>query len=251
MSAEDCEPLILSIDTATAERSVAVVRGERVLSLVGGDASRQSSSNVLFEVDAALREAAVSLEEIDLFAAAVGAGSFTGLRSGLATLKGFASTLGRPTVGIPTLHAVGYAARPSKHLIAAIPAGRGEVFAQLLSVNAEGDVSELESAVHIAPTALLEKAARLGGAIKWVGSGSRLLSEQIREMAETNGIDFREQDFAEVREQEAGWVLATGISEIATHVASLALKAYRKGRAVAASDLRAVYVRASDAELKA
>ncbi|MGH9903089.1 MAG: tRNA (adenosine(37)-N6)-threonylcarbamoyltransferase complex dimerization subunit type 1 TsaB, partial [Pyrinomonadaceae bacterium] len=122
--------MILSVDTATPIRSIAVARGARTLAVVRGEGNTHSAS-ALGEIDAALRAARAELSEVDLFAVASGPGSFTGLRAGLATVMAFATTLARPAVGVPTLHAVAHAAGAGERVLALIPAGRGEVFAQL------------------------------------------------------------------------------------------------------------------------
>lgn len=48
----------------------------------------------------------VALQEIDAFACSIGPGSFTGLRIGLATIKGFAFSLQKPVIAVPTLQAI-------------------------------------------------------------------------------------------------------------------------------------------------
>ena len=242
------EPLILGIDTATEQRSVAVARGASLLALGAGEGRNTHSANVLGEIDAALGEAGVELGEVELFAAAAGPGSFTGLRAGLSTLKAFAATLGRPAAGVPTLHAVARAAGGAGRVLAALPAGRGEVFAQLLSVDERGSVTELELPAHLAPEAVLERAAAAArSGLRWAGSGSLLMAEMIRARARQEGIEFVERGEGNV----SGWSLAAGPAAVAGHVAALALELFRQGRAVGAEGLRAIYVLPLDADIKA
>ena len=241
------EPLILGIDTATEQRSVAVARGARLLALHAGEGRNTHSANLLGEIDAALGEAGVGLGEVGLFAAAAGPGSFTGLRAGLSTLKAFAATLGRPAAGVPTLHAVARAAGGAGLVLAALPAGRGEVFAQLLSVDEQGSVAELEPPAHLAPEAVLERAAAAArNGLRWAGSGSLMMAEMIGARARQEGIEFIEGGEGNV----SGWSLAAGPTAVAGHVAALALELLRQGRAAGAEQLRAIYVRPSDAEIK-
>lgn len=243
-------PLILSVDSATSERSVAVARGEVILSLVVAGALGASSSNLLADIDAALSRAAVSLQEIDLLAAAAGPGSFTGLRSGVATVKAFAATLGKPVVGVQTLHALAAAADVAGVVIALMPAGRGEFFAQTLSVGADQRVDELEGAAHVTPEALLEKAADFDGDLCWAGSGISLVEDKIRAVASREGITMRGAP-GEVKSKEGReWALAPVVGGLAAQVSALALTSYLEGGAVSADALRAFYVRASDAEIK-
>lgn len=242
------EPLILSVETATEGRSAAVLRGEIVLASRLFGARAAGASDVLAEIDAALRAAQVSLPEIDLFAAAAGPGSFTGLRAGLATIKAFSATLGRPACGVPTLHAVARSVGPAPRVLAALPAGRAELFAQLLSVAADGRVFELGAPAHVSPAALLDEAARAPGeTLVWAGAGALSLAGQVGERARLEAIPLLE-GFA-VGEPSEGWALAPPPAALAEHVAALARAAYREGRVVGAEHLRAIYVRPSDAEL--
>src|SRR5205085_9685024 len=108
--ASNPEPLILAIETATRAGSVAVARGETLLSCREGDASVSHSTNLIEIIDAVLSEAGAQLSDVDVFAVAVGPGSFTGLSIGLATVKAFAEGNQRLIVGISTLAAGAYAA---------------------------------------------------------------------------------------------------------------------------------------------
>lgn len=243
------ELLILSVDTASDVRSVAVARGTHLLSLCQGGERNTHSANVLSEIDAALGEAGVALEQVELFAVASGPGSFTGLRAGLATMKAFAATLERPSVGVPTLHAVALAAGASARVVAAIPAGRGEVFAQLLEVTNDARIVEWSAPAHVAPAVLLDEMAKHGASLKWAGGGAHALADAIRERALREGLRFVVESEHHTEGEERTWTLAPRHSALAGHVAALAHASFGAGRAVRADELRALYVRASDAEI--
>jgi tRNA threonylcarbamoyladenosine biosynthesis protein TsaB len=244
------ELLTLAVDTATEKRSVAVFRGGQQISAYTNDVADGGSVNILGDMERALEYSHVRLEEIGLFAAAAGPGSFTGLRAGIATLKGLALTLGKPLVGVQTLHAVAHAARPAQSLAALIPAGRGEVFAQLLAVNVGGEVSEHEEASHVQPARLVERVARLGGGVKWAGGGAHKFIELIRACASSHGIRFKETFDENVLAAEDEWVVAPIRRSLAADVAALARLKFLRGEVESAESLRAIYVRPSDAELK-
>ncbi|HEX6182510.1 MAG TPA: tRNA (adenosine(37)-N6)-threonylcarbamoyltransferase complex dimerization subunit type 1 TsaB [Pyrinomonadaceae bacterium] len=241
--------LTLGVDTSTEKRSVALLRGGRVLSASTSELREGGSAGLLADIDRVLRSASVGLKDVGLFAATVGPGSFTGLRSGLATVKGLALTLGKPAYGVPTLHAVAYGARPARRVVALIPAGRGEVFAQLLSVSAEGVVTEIESPTHLPPALLCERMARLGGGVKWVGGGAVKFHELIRQAAEAAGIELKDSGAAG-EEVEGAWALAPAAEALAETVALLASAGVAGGEVVDEGALGAIYVRPSDAELK-
>ena len=243
------ELLTLGVDTATEKRSVAVFRGERKLSIFASDSSDGGSANVLGDIERALELASVGLDEIELFAAASGPGSFTGLRAGLATIKGLALTLDKFVVGVQTLHAVAHAARTSERVVAMIPAGRGEVFAQILCVGPEGEVSELEKPSHVQPVRLVERVARLGGGIKWAGGGAHKFVELIRGEAASNGIEFDSASDVDTAAGENQWIITPPRQALAESVVLLARVKFLRGDAESAENLRAIYVRPSDAEL--
>ena len=220
-------PLILSVETATLAGSVALSRGEETLAALSGDSAVSHSNTLLSDIDKVLAEAQVELGEIHLFAVATGPGSFTGLLIGIATVKGLAATLDRPTAGVPTLHAVALAAGPSPRSVALLPAGRGEVFAQLFSVTEDGLVTELDKATHISPSKLMEKYSSLENVL-WCGEGAIANAALLEDRGR----------------------LAPAVTNLATYVAPLALMKFREKQLVHPDALQAIYVRPSDAELK-
>jgi len=222
-------PLILAIETATRAGSVSVARGDCVLSSFRGAPDASHSADLLNNVRRALEAGAVTLSEIDLFAVALGPGSFTGLRIGIATVKSFAVSLGRICVGVPTLAAVAHAAGPADRIVALLPAGRGEVFAQLFSVDSERRVEPLDEPAHLSPERMLERYRSIPR-VKWAGEAASLHEAKLR---------------------KDGWILVPPNPDLAVSVAALALREYVRGNAVGPDQLRAIYVRPSDAEIKA
>lgn len=222
-------PLILSIETATLSGSVAISRGEMILAALAGDSGVSHSNTLLKDIDKLLGDARVDLSDIEVFAVATGPGSFTGLRIGIATVKGLAATLERSCAGIPTLRAVALAAGASARSVALLPAGRGEVFAQLFSVTSNGVVTELDQATHISPQRLLDKYGSLKSVV-WCGEGALANAALL--------------------EREPGWQVAPHAPNLAIHVASLALTKFREQQLEHPNALKAIYVRPSDAELK-
>jgi tRNA threonylcarbamoyladenosine biosynthesis protein TsaB len=239
-------PLILAIDTATRAGSVALARGADLLSLQTGDREISHSVDLISTVAAALKSIGAKLNDVDLFAAASGPGSFTGLRIGLASIKSFAVSGGRRCVGVPTLAAIAHAAGTSAHTVALLPAGRGEVFAQLFSVDADG-VTPLDNPAHLSPAAVLEKYRSIKTLI-WAGEGAHSYSRVIGERAETAGLSWSELN-ARSNSKEPGWMLAPRCDELAGSIAALAHDEYRAGRTTSPEELRANYVRPSDAEI--
>lgn len=242
-------PLILSFDTATLGGSVCLSRGDRLLGSITGDPQISHSHSLLRDINLVLETAGLALGNVELFAAAAGPGSFTGLRIGLATVKALAMTLNRPCAGIPTLQAIAHAAGTSDATVAALPAGRGEVFAQLLFVSPEGVVTELDAPAPLSPNAMIEKYGTLANLV-WAGQGAQLQREPIRNGAAQRGVEFSDQPQNGAADRR-GWVLAEREAHLAQNIAALARQRFQRRDVDAPDSLQAIYVRLSDAELKA
>jgi tRNA threonylcarbamoyladenosine biosynthesis protein TsaB len=96
---------ILAIDTSTLFGGVAVYDDETdALSehRVGGS-TRQFSESLMDMIDLCLKNLSLTMDDIDCLAVTAGPGSFTGLRVGLATVKGLAYATGKPVVAVSTL----------------------------------------------------------------------------------------------------------------------------------------------------
>jgi tRNA threonylcarbamoyladenosine biosynthesis protein TsaB len=243
-------PLVLGLDTATEMRSLAVCRGSEVLAVGARETIGADTSTVLGDMDRVLRTASVSLKQIDLFAVAIGPGSFTGLRVGLATVKALSMTLRKQVIGVPTLHAVAHGALPSESLLAAIPAGRGEVFAQHLGLNKEGKVIEHGPPRHLSPDELIKVAKDLGHSLTWAGNGAVKYRAHIENAARAEGISLTEGAAIQIREGERVWKFSARSDILAKNIAALAAEKIGAGQPSTVEQLKAVYVRPADAKLK-
>ncbi|HEX6731353.1 MAG TPA: tRNA (adenosine(37)-N6)-threonylcarbamoyltransferase complex dimerization subunit type 1 TsaB [Pyrinomonadaceae bacterium] len=239
----DNAPLILSVETATLAGSVSLTRGNKVLLTLSGDNEVSHSNRLLSEIHDVLSQTGYSLRDLDFFAVATGPGSFTGLRIGIATVKGLAYTLKRPCIGVPTLHAVAHSAKSCERVVAVLPAGRGEVFVQMFQVSSE-EIIPLDTATHIDPLSMLEKYSQFAD-LCWCGEGAHLHREKIQAWAERNGRQLLQSN-----PDTEGWRLVPKTIMLAEQVGVLAFRMARDQQFQSPETLRAIYVRPSDAELK-
>lgn len=120
--------LTLAIDT-TAEHGSIAIADENAIREETAVHAPEGFSRVLFaEIEALLKRQSVELAEIDLFAAASGPGSFTGVRVGLSAIKGLAEVLGKPVVAVSNLEAIAEFGNSNIRAVI-IDAHRGEVYA--------------------------------------------------------------------------------------------------------------------------
>lgn len=94
---------ILAMDTSSVNATVAVGDENRILGefTIAGD--RAHSQIIMPMLQELLSRCKLSVRDIDVFAVALGPGSFTGLRIGIAAMKTFASSLGKKMIGISSL----------------------------------------------------------------------------------------------------------------------------------------------------
>jgi tRNA threonylcarbamoyl adenosine modification protein YeaZ len=124
------QPLILSLETSTRSGGVALLRGNEVLAERAGKENSSQSAQLLSDIREILQKNDLNLNQINLLAVAVGPGSFTGLRIGLATAKALARALKIPIAGISTLEAAAYCFEKNGEICVILPAGRSEYFVQ-------------------------------------------------------------------------------------------------------------------------
>ncbi|MEA4823252.1 MAG: tRNA (adenosine(37)-N6)-threonylcarbamoyltransferase complex dimerization subunit type 1 TsaB [Clostridiaceae bacterium] len=98
--------IILAFESSAQAASVALSDNGEIIAEVWQRTGLTHSETLLPMAKNLLATAKVALSDIDLFSIANGPGSFTGLRIGVATVKGLALATGRPCVGISTLHAL-------------------------------------------------------------------------------------------------------------------------------------------------
>lgn len=121
--------LILSIDTALGETSLALSQGERLVSEFHHPARDQQAKMLVPWVEAMLKQNNVWYPDLGGIAVSIGPGGFTGIRIGLATARALAFAAKKPIAGFSTLEILAAHSNVGK-VTAVLPAGRGLVFHQ-------------------------------------------------------------------------------------------------------------------------
>jgi tRNA threonylcarbamoyladenosine biosynthesis protein TsaB len=101
-------PKILAFDTSSLHGSVALLEGQDVRAEIRTNSTKTHSSMLLKSVDFLLKSIGWQLKDLNLIAAGIGPGSFTGIRIGVSTALGFAQTLALPFAGISGLDALAH-----------------------------------------------------------------------------------------------------------------------------------------------
>ena len=123
--------LILAMESSAKAASVALVRDGTLVAQSSQCSGLTHSRTLLPMAEDLLKNAGVRLSEVDRFAVAHGPGSFTGVRIGVAAVKGLAWAAEKPAVGVSTLEAMawhGVAAGEGSLVCCAMDARRNQVY---------------------------------------------------------------------------------------------------------------------------
>ena len=143
---------ILAVDTSSERGSVCLAEDGEVLGEVRLRRSVQHSDRLFRSVDFLFGQVTFGLADIDLFVAARGPGSFTGLRVGLTAMQAFAAAHGKPGAGVSTLEAIAWKCGAREQWIApVIDARRGEVYGAVYLREREGVLTEIRQPAVMPP----------------------------------------------------------------------------------------------------
>jgi tRNA threonylcarbamoyladenosine biosynthesis protein TsaB len=228
----DCVTMrILALETATLAGSAALLEGGRVIGLSLLDIALTHSERLMAMVDALLRDCGWDIAHVEALALSIGPGSFTGLRVGVATVKGLALALGLPVAPVPTLDALAgnlpFADAPVCPLL---DARKGEVYLSLYRWRG-GRMERQWDYLALSPRAAAE---RLQPPVIVLGDGV------------TACLPFLSRLGAGLRVAPASHAAPS-----AALVGLLGHAMLASGDAVAAESLEPLYLRPSEAELKA
>lgn len=215
--------LLLAADTTTANGSVALAEDGDVVGEVRLGRQEGHSGTLLPAIEFLLRSMGLAPAEVEVWAVAVGPGSFTGLRVGLSTIQGLALASDKRCVGVSALHAhAALAVGAAPHLVAVMDAYRQEVYGQVFDADARPAGEPAVGRIEV----LLE---RTPAGAAFVGDGAARWRSEI-----------------EARCREARFPRRSPF--LAAEVARLAWREAAAGRTLAPDALRPLYLR--EAEVK-
>ncbi len=225
---------ILAIDTSSMTAAVAVKEGNMVLGeyiLNDGHTHSQKLIPMVMELMSGLR---LKPADIDVYAASVGPGSFTGLRIGVVTIKSMAYAVKKPVVGVSTLDALAYNLPLGDKLICPIIDARNmQVYTAIYSWD-EGIFVRKSDYIALTVRELAEK-----------------LKETKRQcMFCGDGVLVHKDFFKETLGEKAFFAPSNLLLQRASSVAELGLQKYVKGQYEEPFVLTPFYLRKPQAERK-
>ncbi len=142
---------IFAVDTSAKAVSAAILSDDKLISQVTLNTGLTHSETLLPICADLLKNARMCLDDIDLFAASIGPGSFTGLRIGISAIKGFAFAKQKPCAGVSSLLGLAMNHTDKQEILCAVTDARRDDAYCAFFVCEDGKLQRLteDLAVHI------------------------------------------------------------------------------------------------------
>ena len=244
--------LVLALDTTTRAGSCALARDGVVVREQRSDEARPQAARLPEELIALLDREQHALRDVDVFAVAVGPGSFTGLRVGIATMQGLAFAAGKALIGVSALDALARIATTvsngerAARVATWVDAWRGEVYAALYQSGVQIDgptvehphdvlgriAGQMSALVRPIPDSRQDRAAQAAiPRTMFIGDGVRAYADAIRAVL------------------PAARIAEPLVPMLAGVIATMATEEAGRGHLPPPHAIRPLYVRRPDAEL--
>lgn len=223
---------LLVLDSSGLVASVALIEDDRLIAEYTTGNKLTHSQTLLPMLDEVTKMTSFNIENIDAIAAAMGPGSFTGLRIGAATAKGLGLALHKPIIPVPTVDGLAYQLFGAAHLICPMmDARRKQVYTGFYRFHgAEMEVVKAQCAQSVEDT--LTQLKEYKEPVIFLGDGVPVYRKEIEEAMGADAIFAP----AHANRQRAG------------AVGALAEVYYQKGIWQSADAFAPEYLRKSQAE---
>lgn len=171
---------ILALDTSSQAASCALLEDGKLMGEFFANLGLTHSQTALPMVEALLRQADITPQEVDVFAVSTGPGSFTGLRIGLASIKGMAMAADKPCAGVSTLESLAANLPCGEGYVLPVMDARRQQFYTALFQNEEGWPQRRSKDAALSLEELGEQIGSLSPHPVWlVGDGAHLVMEAL------------------------------------------------------------------------
>lgn len=174
--------IILSVDSASEAASVSILDEGKLLGELNLNYKKQHSILLMDMIDSLLKSCDLTINDIDGYVVSKGPGSFTGLRIGMATVKGLSLGSKKPFISISSLDALAYNLYGCTGLVCPImDALRGNVYTNLYKYE-NGELKALNEYMLLSLAELKDKILSLGETPYFVGDGTEKHREALLEL---------------------------------------------------------------------
>ncbi len=223
--------LIFGTDTCCMAATAALLDESRLLGQIVINHKKTHSQKMMPQVEFLFDQTEINASEVDCFAAAIGPGSFTGVRIGVATVKAMAQAFNKPCVGVSTLHALANNVSVFSGIVCPIlDARRGQVYNALFLGGK--DLERICEDRALEMKTLLEELKKRDENVIFCGDAIEVYRGEILNELGDRAV------FAQPMQS----------MNLAASVAQIALDMAKKGETVSYNQLKPEYIRLSQAE---
>lgn len=224
---------VLAVDSSSVSASVAILDGSKVLADFYVNAGLTHSQTLAPMIDLAVKSSGLKISDIDFFASTTGPGSFTGLRIGIATVKGMALGSEKKCMGVSSLLAAAYSCKNFEGLICAcMDARRSEIYGAIFQASG-GKIKRITQDMAISIQNFKKEIEKYESKVILVGDGA--------EMCYNNMIDGKNSEKIELSSEFSRFVSAK-------NVALAAIENYSEEKLLNPGELTPEYLRLSQAQ---
>ncbi len=222
---------ILAVDTSATSASVAVAEENKIIGAFSINTALTHSQTLIPMIEEVLKKIGIASEEIDILAVNAGPGSFTGVRIGVAAVKGLAFSRNLPCVSVSTLESMAYNMLGSDCVVCAVMDARcSQVYNALFRVS-RNEITRLTEDRALALTDLKFELERTEEKVVLVGDGAQICADFLN--------------------NELKNVFLAPINNRIQNASSVACAAFKKlddGEIMTASELMPTYLRLPQAQ---
>lgn len=222
---------ILAFDSTATSASVAVFDDDNLIGEFFINTKQTHSQTLLPMAESLLKNTKVDVKDIDLFAVNTGPGSFTGVRIGVAAVKGMAMALNKPCVAVSTLDSMAYNLLDVNCTAVCVMDARcNQVYNANFKVD-NGNVEKLCDDRALSIDELTDELKSVDGHIVLVGDGAKLCFDKMKDAISNIKIASIQNRYQK-----------------ASSTALVALSLYNNGKTLTAEELMPYYLRLPQAE---
>lgn len=226
---------ILAVDTTAAAASVALSEDDTLIGEYFVNIKQTHSQTLMPMVGSIIKSCNINISDIDLFAVSCGPGSFTGVRIGVAAVKGLALPLGKPCAAVSALEALALNLSATHGVVCSVMDARRKQFYNAVFESSDGELKRLTEDRAIAFSELKNEIfayVNMGKTVFLIGDGAKLCYNMLSEES-VDGIVLAPQNCMYAR---------------ASSVALAGFRLYNAGKTVTPEELLPSYLRLPQAE---
>ncbi len=223
---------ILAIDSSSMVATIAVVTDDVLTAEYTVNFKRTHSQTLMPMIDEISKMIELDMKTVDAIAISGGPGSYTGLRIGAATAKGFGLALNIPIINVPTMDALAYNMFSTSYTVCPImDARRGQVYTGIYKFSGtKMEIVKPQCIMMIHD--LIDELDKLGHPVMFLG----------------DGVDVDKDIIDDTMKTEHYYAPASMNRQKASSLASLASIYYKEGKVEKAAEHKPEYLRLSQAE---